>query len=140
MELITMNNKCKEEEQDSSSLRQKRNDIIFVAIILLAVLAAALVMLLLRTSGDKVIVSIDGKLFGEYSLNENRSVEIKTDEGYNLLIIEDGKAYVKEASCPDGICSSHRPISYGGESIICLPNKVVVEIRTDSKDIPDVIV
>ena len=57
----------------------------------------------------------------------------------NILVIENGKAYVNQASCPDGICSSHRPIGNDGESIICLPNKVVVEIRTSDKNRPDVI-
>ena len=61
-------------------------------------------------------------------------------EGYNLLVIEGGKAFVKSASCPDGICSSHRAVSKDGESIICLPNKVVIEIRARGQEQPDIIV
>ena len=116
-----------------------RNDIIFIAAILLTVLIAALVLFLLKTPGDTVIVTVDGKPFGEYPLNENRTVEIKNGNGYNILVIENGKAYVKSASCPDGICSSHRPIGSNGESIICLPNKVVIEIRTSNGKQPDII-
>ena len=51
------------------------------------------------------------------------------DGSYNLLVIQDGKADVTEASCPDGICVNHRAISKQGQSIVCLPNKVVVEIE-----------
>ena len=116
-----------------------RNDIIFIAAILLTVLIAALVLFLLKTPGDTVIVTVDGKPFGEYPLNEDRTVEIKNGNGYNILVIENGKAYVKSASCPDGICSSHRPIGSNGESIICLPNKVVIEIRTSNGKQPDII-
>ncbi|MBQ8331015.1 MAG: NusG domain II-containing protein [Clostridia bacterium] len=100
---------------------------------------AALALLLFRTMGDTVVITVDGRFFGEYSLEEDRVVEIRNGDGYNVLVIEEGKASVKRASCPDGICSSHRPIEHNGESIICLPNRVVVEIRTRSQKQPDII-
>ena len=33
-----------------------------------------------------------------------------------------------EADCPDLICVHHKPISRQGESIVCLPHKVIVEV------------
>ena len=114
--------------------RKIRNDIILVAALLLVIATAALCMLIFRTEGDTVNVIVDGKDWGEYPLSENRTVEIKTSLGTNVLVIKDGTAYVSNASCPDGICSSHSPILYDGESIICLPNKVVIEISKTSHD------
>ena len=119
--------------------RKMKNDIIFVSALLSVILVAVLGMLLFRSFGDTVTVTVDGKTFGEYSLDQNRSVEIKTEYGFNLLVIKDGKAYVESASCPDGICSAHKPISYDGESIICLPNKVVVHIDKQDASAPDII-
>ena len=113
-----------------------RNDIILIAVILIAVTLFSLVMLLIRKEGDCAYVTVDGKPFGEYPLCENVTVEIGSGDGYNILVIEDGSAYVREASCPDGICSSHRPIRYGGESIVCLPNKVVIEIVSNGESPP----
>jgi len=52
-----------------------------------------------------------------------------TDSGKNVLVIENGEASIKSATCPDKICVSHRKISKSGETIVCLPNKVVVEIE-----------
>ena len=97
-----------------------------VTTLLLALVAGA-ALLLFKSDGDAVIVSVDGEVIAEYPLSEDIEVEIKSDGGYNILIIEDGKARVESASCPDGICSAHRPIFRDGESIICLPNKVVIE-------------
>ena len=91
-------------------------------------------LLLFRKEGSTVKVTIDGKLFNTYSLEQNQTVEIKTENGYNILVIENGTVYIKEASCPDGVCSSHRPIRFGNSSIICLPNKVVVSIETDDEN------
>lgn len=124
---------------ETKKKRKMKNDIIFVSALLSVILVAVLGMLLFRSFGDTVTVTVDGKTFGEYSLDQNRSVEIKTEYGFNLLVIKDGKAYVESASCPDGICSAHKPISYDGESIICLPNKVVVHIDKQDASAPDII-
>ncbi len=116
-----------------------KHDILLIAALLCLVLVAALLLFLLRTPGDTVTVTVDGRLYGEYSLAENRSVEIRSGDRYNLLIIADGSAYVSRASCPDGICAAHRPVSHDGESIICLPNKVVIEVHTQNRNQPDII-
>ena len=105
---------------------RRRHDILFIAVLLFLCAAAALGLYVFREDGDTVTVSIDGQLYAEYPRTEDRVVELISDGGFNRLVIEDGYAYVEEASCPDGICSSHSPISHNGESIICLPNKVVI--------------
>ena len=119
--------------------RKIKNDIILVSVVIGVILLAILGILIFRTEGNTVKVTVDGKTFGEYSLNVDRTVEIKSEFGSNLLVIKDGKAYVEQASCPDGICSSHRPIHYDGQSIICLPNKVVVLIDAQNTIQPDII-
>ena len=123
----------------SNGNQKVKNDIVFIAALLALIAIAILLLLLFRTNGDTVIVRIDGSVFGTYSLNENKKVEIKSGDGYNVLVIEDGRAFVESASCPDGICSAHRAIRYNGESIICLPNRVVIEIRSQSKNTPDIV-
>lgn len=129
----------KQTTSPSAEGKKKRNDIIFIAVLLIAVCVAALVMFIMKTEGNTVVVTVDGKIFGEYPLSENTEVKIKNGDGYNILVIKDGKADVTEASCPDGICSNHRPIENNGESIICLPNKVVVEVKTQDENQPDII-
>ena len=53
----------------------------------------------------------------------------------NHLIIKDCKADVTEADCPDQICVDQKAISKEGETIVCLPNKVVVEVKgADASD------
>ena len=119
--------------------KKSRNDIIFIAALLIVTVLAALSLLLFRTEGDTVIVTVEGEFFGEYELKQDRTVEIIGENGRNLLVIQNGEASIEEASCPDGICSSHRPISRSGESIICLPNKVVVEVHSQEKEQADII-
>ena len=121
--------------------RKLKNDLILVAALLIVSALASLLILVFRSEGDVVKVTVDGKNVGEYSLYEDREVEIKSPNGYNLLVIEGGRARVAQASCPDGICAAHRPISFGMQSIICLPNNVVIEVCTkNSENQPDIIV
>jgi hypothetical protein len=40
------------------------------------------------------------------------------------------------ASCPDQICVKHKAIYKNGETIICLPNEVFVEVESsEEKDV-----
>ena len=119
--------------------RKRKNDLVLIVAILLVLAIAAMALFFLMQEGDTVVVLVDGEVWGEYALGEDQTVEIRTDMGYNLLVIQGGEASVREASCPDGICSSHRPVSREGESIICLPNRVVVEIRSDDREQPEMI-
>ena len=121
--------------------RLRRNDVIFIAALLLVVAVAGACLYFFRGEGDTVTVSVDGKVIATYPLDVDRVEDIHTGtDGLNRLIIRDGKAWVETASCPDGICAAHKPIHRSGESIVCLPNKVVVTVqKADATDQPDVI-
>ena len=118
-----------------------RNDLLLVAV-LLTVAAVVMGLLLLRGNGDIVQVTVNGELYAEYALMDTLTQDICTGEAsWNRLIIRDGKAFVEEASCPDGICAAHRPIYRDGESIVCLPHGVVITVkRAASEDAPDIVV
>ena len=123
--------------------RKLKNDVILIISLIIFIFMLALCLYLFSDEAKTVTVTIDGKHYGTYSMNENATIDIKSganEENINRLVILDGEAYVSFANCPDGICSSHRPISRTGESIICLPNKVVITTKsTDESIVPDII-
>ena len=125
-----------------SNKRKLKNDII-LAVIVVAVAATGLLLLnVFKTEGSFAVVKIDGKETERYPLSVNTEVVIETgDDGRNTLVIEDNKAFMKDANCPDKICEGHSKISYKGETIVCLPHKVVIEIVTeDSENELDVVI
>ena len=123
-----------------TDMRKLKNDLILISVLFLTVSVIAVGYFFLRGEGDTVIVTVGGKLYGEYPIHENRTVEIRTENTENILIILDGKVYMEKASCPDGICEKHRPVFRDGESIICLPNQVVIRIASKNEDSPDIVV
>ena len=132
-----MNNKNTATSTVKNGGRKFKNDVIFIAVLLLVSVALGLFVFLSGEDGDCVVVSVDKQEYGTYPLSQDVRVEIRTGEheqNLNVLVIKDGVAYVESASCPDGICSSHRPISREGESIACLPNRVIINVRAQHSD------
>ncbi len=108
-----------------------KNDILLVLGLLLLCALIFGVRLLNRKPGKAVTVERDGQVIAAYDLSENREERFSMGfdpEEYNVLVIENGCAYVREASCPDQICVHHKKIEHEGESIVCLPHKFVVTI------------
>lgn len=107
----------------------KRNDWIIAGAALFIAFVWLLALQLGKQDGSRVEVSIDGNHVASYSLEEDQEVLITgADSGTNLLVIKDGSAFVKEASCPDKLCVYQKAISKAKETIVCLPNKVVFQI------------
>lgn len=111
----------------------KKNDVILAAALLVIALAAfaGISLYSARTTEEAVaVVYLDGKEQGRYPLGEEQAIKISAgDGGYNILEIKGGEADITEASCPDKICVGQHPVKRRGESLVCLPNKVVVEIQ-----------
>ena len=96
-----------------------------------------------RNSGKKgayVVVRQGTKEVAEIPLNINSEHEYETLYGKNTLVIEDGYAYIKDASCKDHICEKTGKISKVGQTIICLPNELFIKIVSDKEGEFDAIV
>lgn len=112
---------------------QKRNDIFLIILVLVIAIVGFFALKIYQKedefSNAQVIITIDKKVYKSYNLNENIEEKIETEYGYNTLVIKDNKAYISEADCPDGICVSHKEAAKQGETIVCLPHRLVVEIK-----------
>lgn len=108
----------------------KKNDLILIgAILLVAVSFIFINKFFLQKPGNQVEVMVDGELYITLPLNVDTEMEIKgVLDSSNYLIIEDGYAKVVEATCPDKLCIDQKKIKYRGETIVCLPNKVIVQV------------
>jgi hypothetical protein len=114
-----------------NAMNKKRNDLI---LLLGIVLIAALVLIafhFLKADGATIEVTKNGKKIAEYPLTQNAEIKLDGAAGHAILIIEDGQAYIKEASCPDKLCIKQGKINKNGETVICLPNKLVVTVNSE---------
>ena len=108
---------------------------------LIAAVAVLLVAVLLiwhpwqgRADGEiLVIVTPDETI--EYALSENHTLEIESRGVHLCIEIADGKAFVRESDCPDGVCVTSAPISRTGETIICAPAGVSITVKGGDGDV-----
>lgn len=114
--------------------KKVRNDIILISSVILLSLVCALLMSVLRSEGEYVCVIQNGKETARYPLSKNITVTLENG-GTNILVIENGYAFISDASCPDKICVHHKKIKYAGEAITCLPNRTVVKIGSGGKGV-----
>lgn len=82
-------------------------------------------------------IELNGELYKKVELTaEPQEIKIVTDRGYDLLRISNYGIEVVESDCPEKICMTYGFIDKVGEMIICLPNRMVVEIVGDSDSSP----
>lgn len=105
-----------------------RNDIILAGVILTLAAVFLAVFTLTAKEGQYAKILVDGEVKYTLSLDENTEKIVSTKYGENKIVIKDGNVSVASADCPDKICVGHREISKTGETIVCLPHKLVVEI------------
>lgn len=106
----------------------RRNDVLLIVLLLAAAGGIWLWSALSRTAGTAVRVTVGGNIYGTYPLDRDDTIRVANGENYNILVIKDGEASISEASCPNKLCIKQGKISAEGQSIICLPNKLVVEV------------
>ena len=114
-----------------------RYDLILIGALLVVSLAVVLITTLTRREGGYVEIEKNGELIATYSLSANG--EYSLNGGTNVLVIEGGVAYLKDANCPDKTCVKTGKIRYVNQSIICLPNEISITVRGNSDDGVDII-
>lgn len=102
-------------------------ELVMIAALLLLSLIFLLGIFSTREEGARAVVEIDGREVASYPLDEDG--EYVLGGGTNVLVIEDGCAYLSYADCPDHTCVKTGKIRYVGETIVCLPNRLTVTVR-----------
>ena len=116
---------------EKTEKKKYTRDLILVGILL----AAALLMFFVVRSnqekatgtGAEAVVTVDGQEIGRYPLKKNGTFPL--NGGSNILVVENGEAWVSEADCPDKVCMGMGKISRNGEFIACLPNRLIVVVE-----------
>lgn len=110
----------------------RKADIVLGLFLLLFCAATAVFAYGLGESGADAVIEVNGELYGTYPLSQDRIIDIDSEFGYNQAVIADGKIYMDESDCPDSYClGQHRSsggIDSSNQTIVCLPNRVVISV------------
>ena len=107
----------------------KPGDFIIVLILLCISLAF---MLIPKEKGSTIYIKVNEKLTAVYSLNQPKEKHITVNGavGEMHICIANGKAWVTDSACKNKLCVRMGKISKNGEVIVCLPNRVVISVKS----------
>ncbi|WP_195937788.1 NusG domain II-containing protein [Romboutsia sp. 1001713B170131_170501_G6] len=82
-------------------------------------------------------IKVNNKFYDNVPLSSfkgENTLTIKSKHGTNDVLVKDNKIKIIKANCKDKLCIKQGEISNVGESIICLPNELIIEIKGAEKD------
>ena len=106
----------------------KKADIVLLIIILVVGIPLSVLSLTEGIGGDKVRISQDAEIYGVYPLGEDREIDVTEDGHTNHITIKDGQVSMSYSTCRNQVCVNTGAISETKDAIVCLPNRVVMEI------------
>ena len=104
-------------------------DIILVCAVVIIALILLVVFNINKTDGAVFEITVNGESYGKYSLFTDRTINVG---GICEVCVSDGEVYMKSSTCKGGDCVHSKPISKSGQTIICLPNGVVIRVLGES--------
>lgn len=116
-----------------------KGDKYLIIIIIVASIVSLIFVKNYASAYDKkhVKIQVDGKDYKTIYFDPKitgKKLAIETEFGYNLVEINEEKVRVIEADCPDQLDVKQGYISKPGEVIVCLPNRLVIEIIGEKED------
>jgi hypothetical protein len=113
---------------------KKLDYVVIISLLVISLLSSGIIVYSsakTKYQSQYVEISVKGDLYKKIPFNSNteETIDLKTDLGENVIKISKGFVQILEADCPDKICVKDGSISKPGQSLVCLPNKVVVEIK-----------
>ena len=109
----------------------------------LLVISAIAVVVLRQGPADKAYVYLDGELIeilDLLSIDKPYSFTVECENGINIVTVERGRIRISDADCPDRSCVRQGWLSGGMTPIVCLPHKLVIELKYTSRPDVDAIV
>ena len=103
----------------------KKGDFIVIGTVVVVLVLSVVLLLSFSKQGSRVVIKQNNEIVYDESIRLNQTVDI----GTNCITIKDGVVFVNEANCKNQVCVNTGKITKKGESIVCLPNKVIVEIK-----------
>lgn len=119
----------KQKKVQYSNIGITRGDLYLILIILITGLILFLMIQISSKSGQCLYVYYAQKLVTTVQLNKNENLNIQGDLGISQIVIRDGQVWMEKSPCPQKICIHMGKITHHGQSIVCIPNRIVLLIK-----------
>jgi hypothetical protein len=114
--------------------------VVIACIIVISSIGVFAYMNIVKGSHHIAEIKQDGKVIRTIDLDKidtAEEIKITYKDGYNIIRIETGRIRIVDADCPDKLCVKTGWITESGQSVICLPHKLIIKIQGGSKEIDE---
>ncbi|MDE5715972.1 MAG: NusG domain II-containing protein [Anaeroplasmataceae bacterium] len=114
-------------------MHKKRNDIILIGCIVIFIMIGLFIILIQMQKKEELYVKIyfDNELVETINMNKDKEFYVNGVE----IVIHDKKVYVENSTCKDHVCMHQGKIWFPGQTITCLPQRVVIRIDGEGVDV-----
>lgn len=110
-------------------MKHKRELFLIAGLVFLALIWSVGQQILHSAPAVSARVSVDGVVTASLDLSQDTEITVTgKNGGSNSLIVRNGEVWCDSASCPDKVCVQQGKKSHNGDTIACLPNKMIVTI------------
>lgn len=117
-------------------MKKFRFDILLISILVISLVSWLVIWTIIATNKNKkAVVSYNNEDIMELDLSVDKEIELyDLGDGEKLeykmiIIVKDNKIWVEESECPNHDCIREGKKSKVGDSIVCLPNKIIIRIE-----------
>lgn len=110
----------------------KNNKVAVIILAVIVIISFVSIICFNTKDGGYAFIYQDGNLLEVIELENDTTYQVlNNNEITNIIAIENGYAYMKEANCKDHTCIHMGKIKHNNQSIVCLPNKVIITIQNN---------
>ena len=106
-----------------------KTDVIVALVAIIVCISIIIVRQCFSVRGKTVAVYYNNEKKDEFSLYGNTEKTFEFGQGKNTVCVKNGECYVSFADCRDKICVHHEKIKNKGQTIVCLPHKLIIEVE-----------
>ena len=112
----------------------KKADILLACFMIVIGVSSSIALAGSGESGSYAEITVSGDYYGTYDLYENQEISIRENGHTNILKIENGSISMIESDCHNKQCIKQGAISKSSQTIVCLPNQVLVNINDENRE------
>ncbi len=107
-------------------------DIFLILFLLSAAVTGHFILLASPSEGTMVVITLNNEEYGRYMLSEDKEIQLPVKHGPFIIWIKNLSVFVEDSHCPAGTCKRMGKKSGSGDMIVCIPNKVIIQVKGGS--------
>ncbi len=110
------------------AMKATRADKALVAVFIIMTALSFNVRSFFSAPGSDALVYVDSALKYKIDMGVDKEYQVPVQNGVVIISVSGGRLYVRSAPCPRRICMMSSPVFKEGDTLVCVPNKMLIRV------------